>query len=161
MKNAPRSTSLESIAKHFSINIKNGRVSAAIKLLTEKSEDGILPINDETLKLLHEKHPSAQEPDAIALLPGVIQNVHPSIFDHITADSIQKAASRTKGRAGPSGMDADDWNRILASNKYGQTSSDCREALALLSRTICTEMIEPTTEADGKITSSLVVDCCH
>ena len=49
-------------------------------------------------------------------------------------------------------MDADDWHRILASNKYG---SDCREALALLSRTICTEMIEPTTEADGKITSSL------
>ena len=30
MKNAPRSTSLESIAERFSINMNNGRVSAAI-----------------------------------------------------------------------------------------------------------------------------------
>ena len=46
----------------FSAHMINGRVSAAVKLLSEHSDDGILPINEDTLKLLHENHPFAREP---------------------------------------------------------------------------------------------------
>ena len=121
----------------------NVRVSTAVKLLSEHSDDGILPINEDTLKLLQEKHPSAREPGEIEMLPGVIQQVHPLVFDQISGDTIQKATSRTEGGAGPSGMNADDWSRILASNKYGQTSSECREAIALFTKTLCSENVAP------------------
>ena len=43
-------------------------------------------------------------------------------------------------------MNADDWTRILATNKYGQTSSECREAIALFTRTLCSEMLEGETQ---------------
>jgi len=158
LKNTPRPTSIDSIAKRFSAHMLNGRVSAAVKLLSEQSDDGILPINEETLKLLHEKHPPAKEPGEIAMLPGEIQPVHPSVFDQINGDTIQKASSRTKGGAGPSGMNADDWSRILASNKYGQASSECREAIALFTRTICSEKTptETTTSLEGFIACRLL-----
>ena len=77
------------------------------------------------------------------MLSGVIQQVHPLVFDQISGDTIQKATSRTKGGAGPSGMNADDWSRFLASNKYGQTSSECPEAIALLTKTLCSENVAP------------------
>ena len=77
------------------------------------------------------------------MLPGVIQQVHPLVFDQISGYTIQKATSRTEGGAGPSGMNADDWSRTLASNKYGQTSSECREAIALFTKTLCSENVAP------------------
>ena len=121
----------------------NVRVSAAVKLLSEHSDDGILPINEDTLKLLQENHPFAREPGEIEMLPGVIQQVHPLVFDQISGDTIQKATSRTEGGAGPSGMNADDWSRTLASNKYGQTSSECPEAIALFTKTLCSDNVAP------------------
>ena len=39
-------------------------------------------------------------------------------------------------------MNADDWSRILASKKYGQASSECREAIALFTRTLCSEIVD-------------------
>ena len=151
LKNTQKSTTIESIAKRFSAHMMNGRVSAAIKLLSEESDNGILPINDDTMKLLHEKHPNAVEPEPIAMMPGIIQPVHPSVFEQINGEMIQKIAGRTKGGAGPSGMNADDWSRILASNKYALASSDCREAIALMTRTMCSEKINaddmPSIEA--------------
>ena len=125
----------------FSAHMINGRVSAAVKLLSEHSDDGILPINEDTLKLLQENHPFAREPGEIEMLLGVIQQVHPLVFDQISGDTIQKATSRTEDGAGPFGMNADDWSRILASNKYGQTSNECREVIALFARTLCTEKL--------------------
>ena len=143
LKDTTRSTTIESIAKRFTAHMLNGRVSAAIKLLNEQPENGILPANDETLTMLNEKHPPAKEPGNVALLSGEIQTIHPSVFDQINGDVIQKVSARTKGGAGPSGMNADDWSRILASSKYGQASSDCREAIALFTRTLCSELLDP------------------
>ena len=58
----------------------NGRVSAAIKMLSVESDNGILQINEDTMKMLHEKHPQAVEPEPIALLPGIVEPVHPPVF---------------------------------------------------------------------------------
>ena len=151
LKNSKKSSSIDAISKTFSSHMMNGRVSAAIKMLSEESDNGILQINEDTMKMLHEKHPQAVEPEPIALLPGIVEPVHPSVFEQINGELIQKVASRTKGGAGPSGMNADDWSRILGSNKYGLASSDCREAIALMTRKMCTDMLDtdemPSIEA--------------
>ena len=52
---------------------------------------------------------------------------------------IKKAALRTKGGSGPSGMDADGWRRILASNSFGTASSDLRKTFTEFIKVICTK----------------------
>ena len=61
--------------------------------------------------------------------------------------------NKTKGGAGSLGMDAGDWRRILVSNKYGTVGCDCRETI--FSKTICIEMVVPSSSLDGKVTSFL------
>ena len=67
-----RSDTVEPITKRFSQYIQQGRVSAAIKLLTEESDNGILPLNEETIQLLQDKHPTGQDADNYILLSGEI-----------------------------------------------------------------------------------------
>ena len=50
---------------------------------------------------------------------------------------IRGAAIKTKGAAGSSGQDADQWRRILASENYGKYSSDLREAMARMLKILC------------------------
>ena len=45
----------------------------------------------------------------------------PIVFGNIDESSIAKAATRTKGAAGPSRLDTDGWRRILISKNYGRT----------------------------------------
>ena len=155
LKSHVDSHSIESISKRFSALMQSGRVSAAVKLLSENAENGILPLTDETVTLLISKHPPGHKADESILLAGEIERVHPAIFDEISASHVQEAAARTKGGSGPSGMDADNWRHIIGSRKYGKASSDCREAIALMTRTICTEQIELCYQADDCVTSSL------
>ena len=74
-------------------------------------------------------------------------NSHSTIrlSSNIDEDSIAKAAIRTRGAAGPSGMDADGWRRILISKNFGTAGKDLRKAIAKMSRTLCTEEIITTT----------------
>jgi hypothetical protein len=65
----------------------------------------------------------------------------PIVFGNIDESSIAKAATRTKGAAGPSGLDADGWRRILISKNYGKDGKDLRTALARMTHTLCTQEI--------------------
>ena len=60
--------------------------------------------------------------------------IEPVIFNNIDEVAIESAAKATKGSAGPSGMDADIWRRILCSKAFGKTSSDL--CYAILKETI-------------------------
>jgi len=55
---------------------------------------------------------------------------------------IKKAALRTKGGSGPSGLDADGWRRILASNNYGTVNIDLRRSFARVIQKLCKEKLE-------------------
>ena len=55
---------------------------------------------------------------------------------------IRKAAVRTKGSSGASGMDADGWRRILASNDFGTSGSDLRIVFANVVQKMCTDLAE-------------------
>ena len=71
-------------------------------------------------------------------------------YCHAYQLSIAKAATRTKGAAGPSGLDADGWRRILISKNYGKDGKDLRIALARMTYTLCTvEIVEENSEFRG------------
>ena len=95
------------------------------------------------LDILYSKHPHP-EPVSMDALPEGYNDppvVHPVIFDKITASSIHCATLRTKGAAGPSGMDAHCWRRLCTSFK--SASQDLCHALATLAKGLCTTFVDP------------------
>ena len=50
---------------------------------------------------------------------------------------IQQSTLKTRGRAGPSGLDGDGWHRILTSNCFGTEPSDLCASLAKLTKILC------------------------
>ena len=59
---------------------------------------------------------------------------------------IREAALRTKGSGGPCGVDANGFRRMMACKSFKQSSSTklC-EAIATMTRTLCTTYIDPAT----------------
>ena len=110
----------------------------ALKLLSNNMSNGVLPLNDTTLNQLRQKHPDAKDVSQDILLEGEIPEVHPVIFEMIDEEMVKQAAIKTKDGSGPSGMDADGWRRIMASNHYGTVSSDLRKAFAEMIKKLCT-----------------------
>ncbi|XP_057293937.1 uncharacterized protein LOC130622497 [Hydractinia symbiolongicarpus] len=97
-------------------------------------------MNADTMNLLAEKHPRLRPKNENLLLKGPVNYVHEIVFDEITPELVKKCAAATKGACGPSGVDADEWRRILDSNIYGDTGSDLRRAVAQMVKQLC--MIE-------------------
>ena len=65
-------------------------------------------------------------------------------FASIDESSIQKAAKLTKGAAGPSQFDVDQFRRILCSKKFKNEGKTLREQIAILARNIATSIIDPS-----------------
>ena len=72
-----------------------------------------------------------------------VEKAHDVIFKKIDATAIYNAAKRTNGSAGPSGMDSDGRQRLLCSKVYGTAGTDLCESVALLTRKLCTEYVDP------------------
>jgi len=122
--------SIAKISKLFAEHMQKGNVNSAIKLLSNKMQNGILPLNDETLNLLKQKHPKASEASNDVLLPDTPEQIHEIRYEELTAENIRRAAMRTKGGAGPSNMDAEGWKRMLTSNSFGSSPTDLCKAIA-------------------------------
>jgi len=86
-------------------------------------------LNDSVIKELKEKHPMATIADPTILLDGPVPFIDPVMFHDLDESVIVKAASRTKGSAGPSGMDADNWKRIIISKNFGKEGANLRSML--------------------------------
>jgi len=69
---------------------------------------------------------------------------------------VKQACLKTKGGSGPSGLDADGWRRILASNKFGTTNVDLRKAVANMIKKMCTEKID---NINGKSPLEALISC--
>ena len=126
------------ISKRFVNMMQKGNVNGAIKLLSNNMQNGVLPLTDDTLKLLKIKHPEPAETSADVLLTDIPEKIHPIKFEDINADTIRRAAINTKGGSGPSGMDADGWRTLFVSNSFGDSSSDLCKAFACAVRKLCT-----------------------
>ena len=69
-----------------------------------------------------------------------------------------KAAMKTKGGFGPSGLDADGWRRILVSNSFGNCASDLRKAVAKFVKKLCAEQIEVNKDIEQSLEA--LTACC-
>ena len=89
------------------------------------------------------KHPQAQptSSDSVPLPSTDAPEIHSVVFDRIDASSIRSAALRTKGSAGPSGIDAHCWRRLCTSFKTA--SEDLCHSLAQVTRRLCTSLVDP------------------
>ena len=65
---------------------------------------------------------------------------------------------RTKGAAGPSGLDSDNCRRILISKNYASHGKDLRTAIAKMTQKLCTQKVEINKE--GR-TNLEVYTACH
>eukprot|EP00794_Sanderia_malayensis_P006469 gene6469-7206_t len=92
-------------------------------------------------RLLLEKHPVGAEATEDALLLGPEPVVEPIIFDVTNEEMLLKAAQMTRGGSGPSGIDADDWCKILSSRDFGDAGNDLRSAIAAVTRSLCTRNV--------------------
>ena len=109
-KSLSDSKSIKTVAqlcKRLKNYMKESNINAAVKLLSNNMQDWILPLNNEALNKLKEKHPKSKNTSNNILLTGVPQDVHPTMFASIDDEMIRKAAIKTKGGSAPSTMDAD------------------------------------------------------
>ena len=116
--NSKKTRTIEHISKVFAKLVFQGKLTAAIKLLDSESSTGLLNLTPEVLEGLKEKHPEAADIKDESLLYGPIDHTPPGIFDMIDEKMIFDAATKTKGSAGPSGMDAELYRRILCSKNF-------------------------------------------
>ena len=96
--------------------------------------NGILPLNDDTLLLLEQKHPKEGKVHEEVLLDEPFERIHSIVYDVIDEDMVLQAATHTKGGSGPSGLDAESWRRILCSTTFGTTNLDLRKAIAEMTK---------------------------
>ena len=146
----------EEITKRFTNLMLTGNVKQAVRLLEKDASNGVLPLNEQTLNELRNKHPEGQPRHEAMILEGPINNVSSVIFDEITSETIMKAAIRTKGSAGPSKYDADDWRNILGSTKYGAEAEDLRKSLADMAKELCIHEVESTESLEALVACRLI-----
>ena len=135
----------EHIAKTFAKLMLQGKVRAALRLLDSSSSSGILQLNEQTVQDLKEKHPPSQELNDSVMLKGAFPFIDPAYFSNIDERTIAKAALKTKGGCGPSGMDADGWKRILVSKSFKSNGKELRSAIAKFSQILCTQDIDQSS----------------
>ena len=132
----------------FNDFMSRGKISNALRVLSDEHKSGVLAPTDlidgrPVLEILCDKHPEGQP-----LEPNCIQSQHlrtllylPDVFDKISARLVRKHAMKTHGSAGPSGLDADDWRRLLSA--FGQTSTNLCKLVANLAKRLATSIIPP------------------
>ena len=137
-----KALSIEDTSRIFAKLIMEGKVSAALKFLDSESS-GVLTCSDEVLKELKSKHPDEASIQENSLLNGPILSIPDCFFDSIDEQSVMNAALRTKGSAGPSGMDAELYRRVLCSKNFGTACKTLREEVAYFTKNLATKSYHP------------------
>ena len=122
--------------KSYAKLVFQGKLSAAIKLLDSDSSTGLLNITPEVLEGLKEKHPEAADIAHESLFYRPIDYIPPGFFDLIDEKTIFDATTKTKGSAGPSGIDAELYRRILCSKNFKAEGKVLREEIAVFKRNL-------------------------
>ena len=137
-------------ARLFAKHMMEGKVRAALQLVTQANGSGPLPLNNlanpndptstQTVRdILLDKHPPKQPPkDSTIIKPDTPSaEPHPVLNGQMIRDTIL----RMDGGASPSGLDAASWKRLCTSFKGAST--DLCESLAATARRICTCYVDP------------------
>ena len=107
---------------------------------------GLLEPTPKTIKLLESKHPDPHPEESFlisSLLSKVgLEKVDNVIFETIDIEAIQKAAKNTNGSAGPSGNVSFQENKKIKKS-FKTCGAELCESVALLTRKLCTELVDP------------------
>ena len=71
--------------------------------------------------------------------------MHESVYSEVTGEMIREAALKTKGAGGLSGVDANGFKRLLACKSFKKSSANLCDAVAAMTRRLCTEYVDPLT----------------
>ena len=130
----------------FSNMVFSGKISAASHYLSQDSCRGVLNHDDvdpvtgrSVLESLRSKHPSTRPAPEGSLLNGPSREPNQIIYESINAKCIRLVALRINGSAGPSGLDAEAWKRMLSA--FHKSSERLCTALASAAKCLCTEDI--------------------
>ena len=100
--------------------------------------NGILLLVEETLNSVKQEHPQSQTAYEEPLINGKPPPIHPFIFDDINKELVRKAAKkRTEDGSSPSGLDTDEWRKMLSLKVFGSCTSDLPKAIADFIKHIC------------------------
>ena len=135
----------EHVERVFARLMLQGKVSAALRWVTDNSETSVHDITDDIIKVLNGKHPKAQPASNKHIIEGNVPKVEPVIFDNIDGNTISRAAKDTKGSHGPSGASSDLWRRVLCSKSFGKASEELCDSIARMARRLCTVFIDPSS----------------
>ena len=132
----------ESTSQLFVRFMLHGKVNAAIRLLERDGSCGVLPLSDDTLGKLKDKHPDAALAYKGSLLFGPIDDIPASYYDRIDERMIENAIKQTKGAAGPSNM-CGQFCQVFCHKKFSNEGRTFRESIARLAKKLATEVIDP------------------
>ena len=120
-----------------------GKISKAISVLSGELKGGVLEPTDlidgrPVLEGIHDKNPEGQplEPSCIQSQHPRTLPYHPVVVDKLSARLVRKHALKTHGSAGPSGLVANDWRRLLSA--FGQTSTNLCKLVAKFAKRLAT-----------------------
>ena len=136
--NSHRATDPPNRAKIFA-----NLVNLALRYLSDDQGGGILPLSDDVMEQLKEKHPEPQGFQLGSLLFGPIKDVPDTLYYEINGDMVRDATLRTKGSGRPSGVDANGFRRILTCKSFKRSGTELCEAIASMTKRLCTEYVDP------------------
>ena len=142
--NSKKAKTVEDVSKVFSKLVLQGKLSAAMKLLDNKSSSGLLNLSPDVLRGPHDKHPEAADIAEESLLHGPVCYIPPNVYDLTDEEMIYNSASKTKGSAGPSGMDPELYGRILCSKNFKTEGKILREEIAVFTRNLFKKSYHPS-----------------
>ena len=133
-------------SKVFAKLVLEGQINSALRFLSETTSGGVLSLTDEVMSQLKQKHPNPQSAKLGSLLFGPIDDQYlETVYTEINGEMVRQAALRTKGAGGSSGVHANGFKRILACKSFERSSTRLCEAIATMTRTLCTQYIDPMT----------------
>ena len=69
-----------------------GQINSALRYLSDDNCRGELPLTDDVMRQLHEKHPEAQHAKLGSIFFGPVEEVHDSLYQQIDGEMIREAA---------------------------------------------------------------------
>ena len=97
--------STANFSKAFAKLMFQGKINAALRLLSDKTCRGVLPLSEEVFQSLREKYPSPAEIKSDSLLHDPIADLS-NVSVAVDKRGVLEIAKTLKGAAGPSGLHA-------------------------------------------------------
>ena len=112
----------------------SGQINSALRYLSGENGGGILPLADEVMIQLREKHPEAQDTQLGTLVFDLTEQVPDFILQQINWELVREAALKTKGSGGPPGVDATGFRRMMACKSFKKSGTNLCSAIATMTR---------------------------